>query len=130
MITAAELKKVDLSTDAIKVTHPKTGVEGYRVGLEVFHQLQCLNLLRKVSFFEHYEMIDADFKEGKEGLRRGVDQCLEMLRMNLQCQSDVGVVTFREMSGLGSPSPDFSTWHTCRNFDKVRDWAMENAINH
>jgi hypothetical protein len=54
------------------------------------------------------------------------DHCLEMLRMNLMCQSDVGLITF-EMTDEGI-WPDFSTWHTCRKFDNVLDWAMENAV--
>lgn len=49
-----------------------------------------------------------------------------MLRMNLMCQSDVGLITF-EMTDEGI-WPDFSTWHTCRRFDNVLDWAMENAV--
>lgn len=57
-----------------------------------------------------------------------IDHCLEMLRLNLMCQSDIGLITFEKTDeGIW---PDFSTWHTCRKFDKVLDWAMENAVAH
>lgn len=38
----------------MEVTNPKTGETGYRVGLEVFHQLHCLNLLRMATYPEYY----------------------------------------------------------------------------
>ncbi|KFY99842.1 hypothetical protein V498_00470 [Pseudogymnoascus sp. VKM F-4517 (FW-2822)] len=126
MISAAELRKIDKPDTALKVTDPRTGVEGYRVGLEVFHQLHCLNLLRKTTHIDYYGSRGGDFAEGIDGLRMHLDHCLEMLRMNLMCQSDVGLFTF-EMTDEGI-WPDFSTWHTCRKFDKVLDWAMENTV--
>jgi hypothetical protein len=54
MITPEELGKIDMPTSSLKVKHPKTGVEGYRVGLEVFHQLHCVNLLRQVTYKDYY----------------------------------------------------------------------------
>lgn len=38
----------------MRVTDPKTGETGVRVGLEVFHQLHCLNLLRMSTYPEYY----------------------------------------------------------------------------
>ena len=156
MISADELKKIDKPATVIKVTDPRTGIEGYRVGLEVFHQLHCLNLLRQTTYLDYYGSRGGDFEEGIDGLRmhlgklylfllawRGIvklgvlqslltrvypDHCVEMLRLNLMCQSDVGLITFETTDeGIW---PDFSTWHTCRKFDKVLDWAMENAVAH
>lgn len=129
MISAAELRRIDKSPDVLMVTDFKTGVEGYRAGLEVFHQLRCLNLLRKSTFNEYYARMDENPEAVKPILREHLDQCLEILRMNLQCQSDIGLVTFHNKPGTDDPSPDFSTWHTCRKFDKVQDWAMKNAVS-
>ncbi|KFY37791.1 hypothetical protein V495_06953 [Pseudogymnoascus sp. VKM F-4514 (FW-929)] len=126
MISAAELRKIDKPNTVLKVTDPRTGIEGYRVGLEVFHQLHCLNLLRQTTHIEYYGSRGGDFAEGIDGLRMHLDHCLEMLRMNLMCQSDVGLITFETTDeGIW---PDFSTWHTCRKFDNVLEWAMENTV--
>lgn len=57
MITPEELGVIDMPTSSLKVKHPATGVEGYRVGLEVFHQLHCINLLRQVTYKDHYSKI-------------------------------------------------------------------------
>lgn len=57
MITPEELGKIAMPTNSLKVKHPETGVEGYRVGLEVFHQLHCINLLRQVTYKDYYSRI-------------------------------------------------------------------------
>lgn len=44
------------------------------------------------------------------------------------CQSDIGVYAFKYYDGYDGHWPDFSTLHTCRNFDSIRDWAFENAV--
>jgi hypothetical protein len=70
MITPEELKKIAMPTSSLKVKHPKSGVEGYRVGLEVFHQLHCINLLRQVTYKEYYtELGNGNFAGGEEELQ-------------------------------------------------------------
>jgi hypothetical protein len=70
MITPDELKKIDMPESSLKVKHPVTGVEGYRVGLEVFHQLHCINLLRQVTYKDYYtELGNGNFAEGEEMLQ-------------------------------------------------------------
>lgn len=54
---------------SLKVDHPVTGEEGYRVGMEVFHHLHCLNLLRKVTYKEYYEPLGGEFAAGPEALQ-------------------------------------------------------------
>lgn len=129
MITPEELKLVNKPETSVKVKDPKTGKEGYRIGLEVFHQLHCLNLIRKSTYLDHYKG-KGDFAEDDEGKIRGhLDHCLEMLRMNIMCQVDIGVITFHELPDKsGDPWPDFSTLHVCRDFDAVRKWAIENTV--
>jgi len=64
---------------SLKASNTKTGVNGYRVGLEVFHQLHCLNLLRQVSFKEHYlQYGNGNFAEGEDSLRMHTGMYLEM----------------------------------------------------
>ena len=66
-----------MPTSSLKAKHPKTGAEGYRVGLEVFHQLHCLNLLRQVSFKDHYMQLgNGNFAGGEEELRMHLGRVL------------------------------------------------------
>jgi hypothetical protein len=70
MITPEELKKIHMPEDHLKVKHPETGVEGYRIGLEVFHQLHCINLLRQVTYKDYYtELGNGNFVAGDEELQ-------------------------------------------------------------
>ena len=69
MITPAELSKLDMPESSLKVDHPETGKEGYRVGLEVFHQLHCINLLRRVTYRDYYEPLGGEFSHGPDALR-------------------------------------------------------------
>lgn len=63
---------------------------------------------------------------------READHCLEMLRQNLMCESDIGVITMQILPERGDndPWPDFNTPHVCRNFEAIKDWADANTISH
>jgi hypothetical protein len=54
LVRVEDFPKLQKPTDSSKVTDPKTGETGYRVGLGVFHQLHCLNLLR-MSTYQDYQ---------------------------------------------------------------------------
>ncbi|KAF4434799.1 hypothetical protein F53441_13638 [Fusarium austroafricanum] len=128
MISRAELDKLGLDPTSLKIKDPKTGHEGYRVGMQVFHQLHCLNLLRQETWKEYYSEMGGDIDVEPEDLRGHLDHCIEFLRTNLMCQSDTGVFAFKYYEGFDGHWPDFSTLHTCRNFDAIRDWAFKHAV--
>jgi len=152
MISKEELDRLGLPENSLKIKHPHTGKEGYRAALEVFHQLHCLNLIRQAVYKDYYktQYSDVSEAESKEDLQghvgrqiepsarpsraglTGADHCIETLRMNLMCQSDIGVFTFRLYPEYGYADddywPDFSTLHTCRNFEDIRTWAIEKTI--
>ncbi|PVH72868.1 hypothetical protein DL98DRAFT_383901, partial [Cadophora sp. DSE1049] len=98
---------------------------GYFATLEVFHNLHCLNLVRMATYMEHYENEHAF---GDHWLRSHVDHCIDMIRQRLTCTADIGLVTAVWVDGYSEPYPDFSTRHQCRNFDKIRYWALDRAL--
>ncbi|KAF1850790.1 uncharacterized protein K460DRAFT_361559, partial [Cucurbitaria berberidis CBS 394.84] len=57
MVSKSDFPKLQKPADSLQVTDPRTGETGYRVGLEVFHQLHCLNLLRMSTYPEYYPKI-------------------------------------------------------------------------
>ncbi|KAF4461028.1 hypothetical protein FALBO_12176 [Fusarium albosuccineum] len=128
MITREELDRLGLDPSSLAIKNPKTGQEGYRAGIQVFHQLHCLNLLRQDSYRDYYSHMGGDIQVEPEDLRGHLDHCIEIIRTSLMCQSDIGVFTFKHYEGFEGHWPDFSTLHTCRNFDTIRDWAFENAV--
>lgn len=68
-ISNSDIEKLGMPKTSLKVAHPKTGEEGYRVGMEVFHQLHCINLLRRVTYKEYYEPLGGEFAAGPEALQ-------------------------------------------------------------
>jgi hypothetical protein len=68
-ISRTDLERLGMPKTSLMVDHPKTGEQGYRVGVEVFHQLHCLNLLRRVAYREYYEPLGGEFAAGPDALR-------------------------------------------------------------
>lgn len=129
MVSLSDFPKLQMPDDSMQVTDPKTGETGYRVGLEVFHQLHCLNLLRMATYPEYYTKVEwSDTNDKPERVRAHLDHCIEILRMNLMCLSDVNVFTFHKQPGRVGYWPDYESHHVCRNFDKIKDWANANAM--
>lgn len=69
MISEEELNRLGLPKNSLKVKDPKTGKEGYRAAVEVFHQLHCLNLLRQYVYKDYYVNIYSDIQEEEQGLK-------------------------------------------------------------
>lgn len=44
------------------------------------------------------------------------------------CAADVSVFTYQPTSDKKHPAPDYESKHVCRNFDKIKEWATENAM--
>ncbi|KAJ6602801.1 hypothetical protein DFH09DRAFT_1301805 [Mycena vulgaris] len=88
-----------------------------------------LNLLRKYTYHEHYEKFDHSFQEKPATFRAHLDHCIEMIRSNLMCASDVGLITYEWVQNWTMPYPDFNTVHQCRDFDAIMDWQQANAVN-
>lgn len=65
-------------SSSLLVNNQQTGEEGYRVGMEVFHQLHCINLLRRVTYKEYYEPLGGEFGKGPEALQKHTDHCLDI----------------------------------------------------
>jgi len=153
MITEEEREKLGLSPDSLKIQNPRTGEWGYRAGVEVFHQLHCLNLLRQALYKDYYgqkelggDVGDADGSEDLLGhvgtwepvvsvvgkLTLWLDHCLEALRQNLMCHGDVSVFTFKKFpeladQGIEGEWPDFEINHMCRNFEALRKWNNDHV---
>ncbi|KAJ7104124.1 hypothetical protein B0H15DRAFT_766556, partial [Mycena belliarum] len=102
---------------------------GYMASVEVVHQLHCLNMLRKYTYHDYYKDTDKAFTIRPDIFRNHLDHCVELLRQNLMCIADTGVITYEWVDGWELPYPDFNTAHQCRNYEKVLDWAYSEAVH-
>ncbi|KAH8694008.1 hypothetical protein BGW36DRAFT_430031 [Talaromyces proteolyticus] len=125
-----DLKHLQKPTTQAKLRTPDG--EWYTGGLEVFHQLHCVNLIRQYTYLDYYhrpENRPPAFTDSNETLRLHIDHCIDMLRQVVQCQGDVGIVTSSWVAGFPDPYPDFNSWHKCRNFKPLNDYTQQHLLS-
>ncbi|KAF8533201.1 hypothetical protein BDD12DRAFT_866480 [Trichophaea hybrida] len=95
----------------------------YVVELDVFHQLHCLNMIRKRLWSN--ETFSADHElMGIEHL----SHCIDSLRQSLMCSSDISPLTWVWDEKAKEAKEIMEVQHTCRDFGKIQEWARENMV--
>ncbi|KAI9845206.1 MAG: hypothetical protein M1838_001824 [Thelocarpon superellum] len=111
------------------------GETRYLAGIEMFHQLNCLDFIRRYMYKDEYFQ-DLDLKDDEDVLIQKQDQCVDHLQQVIMCHGDVGIITYQERAG-GSKSnakasdnyvPEYSTRHPCRTWDPMVEWADIHSI--
>jgi len=101
----------------------------YYGGLEVFHQLHCLDTIRQARHPEKYP--NMHFTEAH------ISHCVDIIRQSLMCNADISVFSWLPSTELGplerlpnQPfSPYFSHPHRCKNFEKLKAWSRSRRVN-
>lgn len=98
----------------------------YYFELGVFHNLHCLNELRMMVDHEYYDAKSphpsGDIFSGREH----VDHCIDQIRQALQCHADLTPVPM-QVAGSGIIIGNGEV-HTCRDFDRIREWVSERGL--
>ena len=97
----------------------------YVVQLNVFHQLHCLNMIRK-RLYSKKEYAPDDELMGIEHL----EHCYDALRQSLMCSADITPLPWRWVEEMQEAKEVAQVAHTCRDFEAVRGWAKKNAVAH
>jgi hypothetical protein len=93
------------------------------------------NTLRKALHW-NYDYYVAEkkppFSNSEDIVRIHVAQCLDILRQQLMCIPDIGVLgqVWYKLESMPQPMPfvDFDTEHQCRDFESVRAWAERHQM--
>lgn len=134
-IATEDAESMRIPKDRFKVEDETLG-PSYLVTVEVFHQIHCLDLLRKSLWFNapyYIGLGEHEFGNHGDTLRDHVTHCLDILRQVLMCNADVGLVPQIPLTltnGSTIPFPDFSRPHKCRNYAAIKEWAVENSHEH
>lgn len=99
---------------------------GYFFGMDVFHQLHCLNYLRKKSVLYNH-LYPSDGEDEQVPPEFHIPHCIDSIRLSLQCHADVSLIPQRWVDGWLEPWAMWTNKHTCRNFDSIRDWAAASV---
>ncbi|KAJ7206264.1 hypothetical protein GGX14DRAFT_397076 [Mycena pura] len=99
----------------------------YVVQLEVFHQLHCLNQIRKGLNFDYYAArLD---KSGAALLKPGhLAHCIDSIRQSLMCAADTSPIVWQWSPERKRATTKFDIVHSCRRFESVVDWAWQRHI--
>ncbi|KAJ6542383.1 hypothetical protein DFH09DRAFT_1282617 [Mycena vulgaris] len=90
----------------------------YTFSLDVFHQLHCLDTLRK------------ELHPGKNYTRAPafhIRHCIGAIRQALMCSVDVTSVVWQWSDDLKSVEQRDDVVHVCRDYDRIRDWASQRT---
>jgi hypothetical protein len=105
------------------------GDDAYVVQVDVFHQIHCLNELRKEIYYDHY------YAQPPSALHRDhKSHCIHMLLQSLMCHADLDIITHNWVHNdhisdpKERPFPDFNMVKQCRDFNATLRWAKDNAI--
>lgn len=52
--------------------------------------------------------------------------CVDSIRQSLMCSVDISTLFWEWLPDQQRSTPDSRTTHTCRDFEKVREWAVEH----
>lgn len=107
---------------------------GYIAGVEVFHHLHCLNVVRQFASRDRYPdgLVPTLLKFNSPAVARAhVDHCIEALRAALMCNADLTPYLWYKYpdEGDGPAKEDFQATHKCKRFDRIVDWMRENGVN-
>ncbi|PSS03843.1 hypothetical protein BD289DRAFT_420360 [Coniella lustricola] len=100
------------------------------VWLGVFHELHCLNILRKLIWFEYYSVM-SDLVAGRNNMRNHLVHCVDAIRKASMCHADITPIPLWSEPDFkkGEITPVFKVPHTCRNYDRIKEWAVEHRVD-
>ncbi|MCJ1431349.1 hypothetical protein MMC27_000700 [Xylographa pallens] len=131
-ISSADVLRVGknpLKTAKFPLSH-NLGPDAHVAQVDVFHQIHCLNILRKELHFSYYYGSAYPSGRASEPAQQPmhVSHCLHILLQNLMCQASVDVVTHRWVDVQKHPIPDFSVRKTCRDFEAVLEYVEKRSV--
>ncbi|KAK4545972.1 hypothetical protein LTR36_002536 [Oleoguttula mirabilis] len=93
------------------------------VVIEMFHQLHCVSMLRDLIYSDG----QANPYNETEWWRAGhIDHCIDYIRQIIMCHGDLTPMPLvYDPRGHPQYGPNFRVIRTCRNFDKIFEWAAK-----
>lgn len=107
------------------------GSDAYIGRLDVFHQVHCLDAVRREAYFEHYygSKYPGGYNTTSEMHKLHLSHCIYLLLQNIMCSANVDVYTHFWIDTTLNMFPDFNINHKCRSFDAILDWQEKNAVD-
>lgn len=103
----------------------------YMMGIEAFHQLHCLNALRKglVTNYDYYWGARYGFTPPAV-FTRHLNHCVDILRQHLMCHADLEGFVFNWRETQVKPYADFDIKKKCIDFNYLLEFAESHRNQH
>ena len=120
---------------------------GYAGAMGIWHELHCINNLRKLLHWDHYSekygdtaspeafgtehsgMVCISSQVLKADNICASDHCLDMIRQSLMCRPDTDLYPFSwGEDGIPSPHVKSLTPKKCVRWDSLDNWASQRAL--
>lgn len=101
----------------------------YPVQIDVFHQIHCLDMLRKNLYMnaQYYHNNNTSNRSSKSFRANHLGHCLFVLLQNIMCHADVDLIPHRWVQKDPMPFAQFGIMKQCRNFEALRLWNTGNS---
>lgn len=130
-ITAEEIRRMGKDPlTAAKLEDDVWGLgdDAYVGIFDVYHQLHCLNTLRKIAYPDYYDNpTHFDPKSKMHAIH--VNHCVDILMQAIQCSGNVNFITMHWVETQTYPFPDMSINRQCVEFDGMTQWRHDNTID-
>ncbi|KAJ7923056.1 hypothetical protein B0H13DRAFT_1981510 [Mycena leptocephala] len=92
----------------------------YMLALDVFHELHCLDEIRKAMYPDYYPRTS-------EGINtKHMGHCLASLRQSIMCSADISTIVWQWSEKSQAAKERADILHTCRDFEKIHEWSREH----
>ncbi|KAK1755396.1 hypothetical protein QBC47DRAFT_188879, partial [Echria macrotheca] len=114
--------EVDLFPDHQLRFYPEYGL--HKAFVTVFHDLHCVNLLRKALSLEYYPELQG------YTLPIHLEHCLDSLRLSIMCTGDMTFMPLETSEWGDWEKPITPTVYSCRDYKALRTWSkVRDATN-
>ncbi|KAG4413921.1 hypothetical protein IFR04_012936 [Cadophora malorum] len=116
-VSQSEIKKMWKDHTVIAKLPAEYGDDAYVAKAAVFHNIHCLNSLRKAIHKDYY------FPDGDPDAlyQLHTSHCIQVLLENLMCRPNPAVYMYRWMEEFPVPVPDTNIWNQCWDFESVME---------
>lgn len=102
------------------------GGDAYMAQMDIFHQIHCLNMLRKAAFQDYQPNYEPEARSKMYWIH--LHHCVDISLQNIMCTGTTDLLTLNWMEEYSRPWPDFSVYHQCRDFDTLEEWQHLRGV--
>lgn len=131
-VTAAQIRSMGKDPSTVAKLEDAIwglGDDAYASTLDVYHQLHCLNYLRKLIYPDHYNRSEFHHADHPGYFEIHMNHCVDILMQAIQCSGNVNLIMMNWVETQDYPFPDMSINRQCVDFEKLTQWRQESTID-